>query len=592
MQRFSAPTRALLRDGIPIEPNDYAELIRQRAIELEEELQAIRARGNTLSLPNRLPAELLTRIFVMLAEEMAKGWDDTKHLEWIRICHVCVHWRSVALAHAPLWSRISFAPPELMKLLLSRSKGALLDIAISTRQLKLSENSNASSVRECLAEIMAQTTRMRSVDIEISSSASRDYHFKDLLSRASGCAPVLRELTLSDCKTRLEYGEIPSQFLQRGTPALRILKLEQINMPWERLPLSTTLTHLDLNLRSARPTVAQFYETVSMLDSLEDLELTKSGLPTSGYSAIPSPTSSQLTLRSLKKLRVEDFADRIRDFFNVVRLPSVYYTGVKFCDPVPQAALVDRCLQNVRTAVNDAMQGFPEMTELSIQGPGSEDLVDDPQFYMKFGGPLGGLKETCFCLTVLFSSDSMYRLPFAETLSSINKIFDYSTIATLGLSGSGPFLPNSILKTFSSLQKVKRLEFIDTPIHTTFYQRNQDPALKAKSKGAKSRRKPYFPALSSILFSAIDFKGNGMGSKDVFRTVVDALNKRPKAHRVQRLQLQYCQAFGDDELAMLSDLLPDVELEWDGHEEWMDQDTGEDSEDFSELGDTDDFDSD
>ncbi|KAJ3522639.1 hypothetical protein NMY22_g11801 [Coprinellus aureogranulatus] len=553
MQQFSVSTLSLIQGGASMELDTYAELLRKRAADLEDELQAVRSCTNTLSLTNRLPAELLARIFLKHAEAVAETWEDSKKLGWIKICHVCQRWRTVALGYAPLWSRISFAHPELMKLLLSRSKGAPLDITIHPRWMD-----DRSLVRETLADIMSHTTRLRSVNLKISSSGQ--HRFKDVLSKASGRAPMLRELTLSDPDPPLRFAVIPSDFLQGGAPALRALVLDQVNIPWKRLPLSATLTRLNLTRCFERPSVSEFYESLSKLTLLEDLQLSHRWIPEPGYSTIPSPTvPTPLTLPSLKTIKVEDWSDVVRDFFGVIRLPMIVSTQVKLCDYLPRMALVDRCLRKVRISIGDAMKGFPEVRRLKIQGfhPDPENFEEDPSFHMSFTNPPVEPEDPRFNVVVRITDRSPDTLPLPEVLALVDKIFDLSTIRTLELPETS--------------QIHRHADFYD------LHDMGQDPALKTRARGDRSRPKPYFPSLSSLSLSFVDFKEDGVATDDNLERITDALGKRPKAHRIKCFQLKLCRNFGEDELEKLNQLLPKVEIEWDWYED-RDEGTDEDAD--------------
>ncbi|KAI0041639.1 hypothetical protein FA95DRAFT_1476203, partial [Auriscalpium vulgare] len=74
-----------------------------------------RARRNSLLAPVSLPAELLARIFLMVATAEHDDGDDFIRTEenalenalgWIRITHVCQRWRSAALRYPTLWAEV------------------------------------------------------------------------------------------------------------------------------------------------------------------------------------------------------------------------------------------------------------------------------------------------------------------------------------------------------------------------------------------------------------------------------------------------------------------------------------------------------
>ncbi|TEB23217.1 hypothetical protein FA13DRAFT_1593662, partial [Coprinellus micaceus] len=91
------------------------------------ELNAIRTLQNSLIPLNHLPPEILSYVFIRLAEEISEDWNNKKKFSWLRVTHICRHWRVVALDYAPLWSCIChFVHPEITKLMLERSKNVPL----------------------------------------------------------------------------------------------------------------------------------------------------------------------------------------------------------------------------------------------------------------------------------------------------------------------------------------------------------------------------------------------------------------------------------------------------------------------------------
>ncbi|OBZ79878.1 hypothetical protein A0H81_01539 [Grifola frondosa] len=88
------------------------------------------ANGSMTSSPiHHLPHELLAHIFLFLAHMSPVG----KYI--LRICHVCKHWRAVALSSADLWTSISFHDLDRAQTFLRRSKSRPIQVYLDRKRL-------------------------------------------------------------------------------------------------------------------------------------------------------------------------------------------------------------------------------------------------------------------------------------------------------------------------------------------------------------------------------------------------------------------------------------------------------------------------
>lgn len=85
--------------------------------ELDNELSAMtkairvaRERRNALSLPSRLPTEILDRCFWFLTAvdkpDWYRGSTASSRLGWINVSHVCASWRGVSIGMPTLWANV------------------------------------------------------------------------------------------------------------------------------------------------------------------------------------------------------------------------------------------------------------------------------------------------------------------------------------------------------------------------------------------------------------------------------------------------------------------------------------------------------
>ncbi|KAH9959020.1 hypothetical protein BC827DRAFT_1090255, partial [Russula dissimulans] len=70
---------------------------------LEDTLRTLKSHRNTLAPISRLPPEALAAIFSFVS---SSALDESGHLRWIRVTHVCRQWRQIALNYPRFWSNI------------------------------------------------------------------------------------------------------------------------------------------------------------------------------------------------------------------------------------------------------------------------------------------------------------------------------------------------------------------------------------------------------------------------------------------------------------------------------------------------------
>jgi F-box-like len=92
-------------------------------------LRSLLTRRNALVPISLLPTEILARVFrfFVLEEPPLSGGQN---LGWIRVTHVCRHWRQIALDDSSLWARIWGIPTNMKWIseMLARAMNVPLDI--------------------------------------------------------------------------------------------------------------------------------------------------------------------------------------------------------------------------------------------------------------------------------------------------------------------------------------------------------------------------------------------------------------------------------------------------------------------------------
>ena len=267
------------------------ERVGRRIIEIEGELVSLKTSFNSYSPVNQVPNEILSNIFALVAnaipEELSTYLSDRESAKWLRVTHVCRHWRSIAMASGSLWSNINFVTPELANAMLERSRSAPLSVQLFYNSPKFTNT---------LARILAQVGRIQSANLT-------GLMEKKVLSKFSKAAPILEDLVLQFAGYKPT--NLPIDFLQEGAPKLRRLVVEGFGiLQWVRFPLFPSLTHLRLrssNWGETRPPAKAFLEHLKQMPHLRTLDLV-AFLPYPNQ--LHSPTSTCLPCKpSVSKIR-------------------------------------------------------------------------------------------------------------------------------------------------------------------------------------------------------------------------------------------------------------------------------------------------
>ncbi|KDQ55683.1 hypothetical protein JAAARDRAFT_208478 [Jaapia argillacea MUCL 33604] len=189
-------------------------------------LQQLAFRRNELSPASRLPPEILTRIFTLLASRppSSQALSKPKRYLWVRVVHVCRRWRRVAVGCPALWTRIVFSYPKWARAMLTLSKA--MPLVVSHRATRTSRQypRSVKMVESALQHIQ----RIKQITLELPSSWLQ-LIFNTLPGDAS--APLLENISVStsECHTIAPI----SRMFTLDTPILRTLQLSNCTVHWD-----------------------------------------------------------------------------------------------------------------------------------------------------------------------------------------------------------------------------------------------------------------------------------------------------------------------------------------------------------------------
>lgn len=226
-------------------------------------------RLNQLVTIARLPPELLTEVFLHFAAV------DSTHNErigrpykWIRITHVCHHWREVALASPRLWSTIFVTNRSCVQEMLVRSKHAPLSIHAGDPNWR-------NRAHDAVPLVLQESDRIRHLELGFASIISR----KDVPDRA----PLLKTLILRSINEveMVHMFGTETVFEKCDMPALERLEVTDVRLRWGSPVLRPSLTRLVFgnSTESAQPqSIVEVLNALAATPLLEHLEL-KNVLP-------------------------------------------------------------------------------------------------------------------------------------------------------------------------------------------------------------------------------------------------------------------------------------------------------------------------
>ncbi|KAA1468459.1 hypothetical protein DENSPDRAFT_927379 [Dentipellis sp. KUC8613] len=242
----------------------------------------IRTRQNTLLPVTRLPVEALSRIFMweaileppLSSHTWYSHWNTGQYepsqtsakLGWIKVTHVCRHWREVALNNPRLWTAMQLKSAALTRVMLERSRN--LGIVIRVDAHSSDQELSVEKVVASAASFREHASRIRLLDLKTYPKMGTA-----ILDVLSGPALLLESVRIicdrADPDDRAPKDEDDEEddndFIKRSvdkkgvplldsrrfggqTPRLRRLVLHQTRVAWDSPILLSGLTHLEIRL--------------------------------------------------------------------------------------------------------------------------------------------------------------------------------------------------------------------------------------------------------------------------------------------------------------------------------------------------------
>ena len=310
-------------------------------------LRSLLTRHNALVPISLLPPEILARIFHLLVP-VELPFSGSRNLGWIKVTHVCRHWRQVALDDSSLWARIWVARTnrKWISKMLARAKSALLDIEF---------NAVGRSSPEALLTILSHLSHTR----KFCSRNLSLLHFDSVRKICHWEAPALEHFELtSTAYPPITFRHLEENPLFKGhAPRLRTFSLSRVIIPWSLIPRGQ-LTQLKI----ACPDDSKDLYSPGDLNQLIDLLV---NCPALEILALEFCLPSQITefqldrtihFRHLSHLRLRDPTSRIMNMLKMLKLP-------------PSTTLHLDCIAEIISIHNDLEGPLLPVISAHFQGP-------------------------------------------------------------------------------------------------------------------------------------------------------------------------------------------------------------------------------
>lgn len=554
---FSAATSAFFRDDFS--DGTSRQKVEQRIDELMNEVSALRSCLNAATCTGRLPPEILSCIFLKAQENDP----FPNRFTWIRLTHVCRHWRAVALSCPVLWSNIVVPNKALVDCMLHRSKGTLLRLDLDYANSFLY---TTKSFEVILPKVFAHGDRLRSVKLGITDAA--------MLCDFPKTVAQLQELVLTYQNTKDDAkSHLPAHILQQGAPKLEHLTISGFTISWTAIPspLSPTFLKIEQRPPSNRLCPEALGNSIVQMTGLRNLEIAHF-LPNDSSTPLPYPT----LMLNLQSLTLTDGVVPLLAFFQSCAAVQAERIHLDITDASWNIESVGACFAKLAALWKDpATSAYRSQT-------GMQGLVLDGLDFKEWGP-----RTQTFILGAWFrpfhrksKPDLRISLSVSESLApqvltSFATAFDLSPIRWLKVAVGnchclGPAwreviapLPNLETIKFSAADILGFTSVMDQPWAEAVYKEASDPERLGNAILAS-----FFPALSSIECHDVDFDPNR--DKEAREYVADfahVFERWPKTHPLRQLHIKGCTNFISEDFDYFQQTVPNLAVEWDGVED-------------------------
>lgn len=509
-------------------------------------MSSIRSRRNALSLPYRLPSEVLARCFWFLVAVAPPG--PRSSLGWIRILHASAHFRHVALAEPTLWTEVTFILGlKWAGRMASLAKAAPLSIQWAS---EIYQSTPHEAIRDVVHNHISHIRELVIEEDLVSLSTTLDI---------TEPAPILETLDL-----RLEsvysqiaggYQILPPNFLSGSAPRLRTTKLSGFELSSTAFPLLSTVVSLSIEFPSRSPSCDTFFSMLKAAPRVEFLNL-EYCLPNAAEdSSIMTSSALSIPLPHLAKLCVRGLTADCTFLLRHLNLPCSTRLEIDSHTGREESTTTNDSSSTLFAALLPHIQGekSPHVRTLHISV--GRDSVKVMAWELS-GTQTGKEAPVFFHDSETATLSLKLKYPFYQSVSgpALLTLFDLSELQTLYLDMSGEVLEPD--QWMNALRPCAQLQ------HGLIQGENSSSTLQVccvllpalhngeaenLAMAGPSTAGVFLPNLISLDLCKVDVGGYAPGhSKPFHEVLVDLLSKRKALGKpLHRLSLRHCIVHGD-----------------------------------------------
>ena len=276
----------------------------------DELIRVLRYRRNALAPISSLPIETIEGRFSFLrvpwpqSSKLGEKPENSDPLAWLRVAHVCHHWREIALKQPRFWSRVDFTNLSLPGAaeILSRTKTAPLYLETRIPHPRW----NNPRVAALGDELQRHASHICHLGIR-----GPLPHLYRILERLVSPAPILEYLKLSCEQYWPKSLLLPDTLFNGTTPRLSRLEILNGDIYWTS-PLLKGLKCLEIRSpsRESRPDLPAWLDSLEEMSQLKTLVLHSASPISASGASLPFDVERTIKLSSLTHL---DISASLRD---------------------------------------------------------------------------------------------------------------------------------------------------------------------------------------------------------------------------------------------------------------------------------------